>query len=214
MRWQPISYNGSTIHGTAYSARSTRGALDILAIPASDAQFTSRGLNATPVYAGSELRPREFSITIKRNGASGAQPTETQFGDMVETLNGVFYPPSEGTLVVWDIDDSNKPYYIRCVPVGAPNLAYPAIEYQFTAADPYFRTVTPGTVTMNLTASGQGGTVTVSGNASAKPVIRIAATGAKSGQYGYKIPVVTYNRTEKALKTYPVDFATTTAGSV
>lgn len=214
MRWQPISYNGSTIHGTAYSARSTRGALDMMAMPASDAQFVSRGLDSHPVYAGSELRPREFSITIKRNGTGAANPTETQFGDMVETLNGVFYPPSEGTLVVWDVDASNAPYYIKCIPVGAPNLNMPVVEYQFTAPDPYFYAVTAGTVTTNLTASGQGGTITVSGNAVVKPTIRIAATGAKTGQYGYKIPVVTYNRVSEALKTYPLDAATTTAGSV
>lgn len=207
MRWQPVTYNGSTIHGTAYAAYSGAGAMDLLNLPVSDAQFISRGLNTYSAYSGAVYRPREFSIIFERKGTGGSAPTPAQFGDMLETLKGLFYPPSEGTLTVWDIDDSNKPYTIRCVPVESPVISYREAEFRFVAADPRFYSAA-GTTSANLTSSPGTITVTVSGNVNSQPIIKITPTGAKSGDYAYKLPVVTYNQAGTALSVYPVDLAT------
>jgi len=165
----------------------------------SNSIFISRA-GASPVLAGSIVGESYFTINIICKGT---------VRDQLETLNQWFsvYDDTPKQLIIKDTDDSDKQYYIYCVPQSAPTLIG-TNTYQITMArkDPIWQSVTQNSTSWSITASGQTQAITNAGNIEAYPLLEFTPTSYPAGGYGYSRKVVFYPTSTLALQIAPLKF--------
>ena len=198
----PLSYNGGTINGGTLHAWFPRDGMSIYSLPDASPQMVDRGMGNYPKYTGKDLGSRSFTVSIAQQ-----TPTQTGYREMIEDLKQVFDPQDQTAraFVMTDSANSDKQWQLNAVVTGTSEVAYPLFVVNLTADDPRMESVITYSGTATLTASGQGGTVTVGGNAKTQPTITLKPTSNKAGGYTYKRPILTYNTLNVALPGYPVN---------
>jgi hypothetical protein len=98
-----------------------------------------------------------------------------------------------GTLVC--TDEASKQWYVEAIPERQMDIGPNHTEFVLYAADPIWKSVTPGTIIGTLTSSPGTVTCTPDGNKAALPVFQIKPTSSKGTLFAYKRFITAYNQT-------------------
>jgi hypothetical protein len=179
MQLVPVSFNGTDINdGTNYKAWIERSSANIQ--PSANTSYVARA-GAYPIYSGKDFQSATFTIKIEPLGA---------FLDAWETLNILFNAQDENLkqLIVKDIDDSDKQYYVYATPKQA-TAGNDGANYTVTLAldDPVWQSVTQNSQTFSTTSATDSTSVTAAGNADSYPIFEITPTSQPSSDYLYNV---------------------------
>lgn len=100
---------------------------------------------------------------------------------------------SPHNLIVKDIADSDRQWYLRGYPVEVKEQQAGLYFVRFQLETPIWQLVTAGTTTWSITASGQTQVVTALGNVPVPPVFTITPTVTKTGGLSKGIWIPVYN---------------------
>jgi hypothetical protein len=198
MRITVESYDGHDLNDSSYRAYipldESAGMLNLA--DASEVAIARAG--NFPSFAGKNLAGKSFVLSVYMLGTYSTQ---------IDTLKQWFDTRSTTLkkLVISDPLNSDKQWYVMCACVKQPVIDGPTTEFVLYAPDPTLLSNTASTDSWSVTASGQTKALTVPGNVSAKPVITITPTQAKSGSYAYKRFLTVKNVTSSAFVDYPYD---------
>lgn len=195
MRRSIVSYNSHAINdGSNYEAWFPKGTLT----PATGmVKEIARSFGA-PEYGGKALSGKVITIEINCLGTLHSQ---------YEQLKSWFDPLDEvrHKLIIEDTEDSDKQYYIYCVPVAVPEIDGERVTVQLYANDDSWYSETLNSSVWSVSTSGDTTSVTIGGNRYAKPILEIKPTASKTSTYTYTRYVTVYNKTDKQYTNYPID---------
>ena len=198
----PYSFNGYAINDYYWSGASPKVGNWASSFP--DGQrvnLSSTAVFSEVAYSFPKLSVTQLGgheITLRFNVKATSTNAIAVYRDQ---LKGWFNinDPQPHQLVCYDIDDTNRPWYLAGIPtsvvIGSANS-----EFLVTLAlnDPIWRLVTASTTgAMSVTTAPYTFNLTVKGNVSAKPIITIKPTSLRSGSYSYKRYIPIYNSTTK-----------------
>lgn len=126
----------------------------------------------------------------------------------IDTLNALFnpYDPDQHKLLVKDLNDSDKQYYVMGTPGGHPDWDGEELVVSVKVDDPIWKTETESSTTWNVTGTGDQETINVGGSFYAEPTFEITPTAAKAGGKAYRIFCPIYNPSTTITYTdYPLD---------
>lgn len=199
MNLKLISWNGHNINdGTSYLAffagiqplSFQSGVIDVQRFPRESKS------------AGVMLSGVTFPITIKILGT-----LNTNLNQLMSWFDES--DQNQYALVVYDQDDSDKPYYVMGRYIGATQTDKMGADTRVLSIyvdDPVWKAVTATTNTISVTASGDHVHITPGGNRFARPKITIKPTGAFAGtSYAYHRHVTITNNTAYKLDDYYFD---------
>lgn len=191
-----VSFNGTSLNDASFAAYFPRPS--VMAGPEGDAGFVERSY-FSPVYTYKRRKPRVLPIHIKMLGTVASN---------VDTLKVLFnpYANDEYKLLVADLNDSSKQYYVMGTPISIPDVDGQEMVVNLWVADPVWKTETETSVTWTVTVTGDQESITVGGSFYSEPTFEITPTAAKSGGKAYRIFCPVYNPSTTITYTdYPLD---------
>jgi len=129
----------------------------------------------------------------------------------IDTLKSHFdtADPTEKKLLVRDLDDGNKQWYVMGVCVDQPEASRHHVTFTLAVADMVWTEESQSSESWSITASGQTKQITPGGNRPALPIFEIQPTSARSGGsdngFAYERFVVVKNNSGEALLNYPFE---------
>jgi len=195
MNLEIISFNGTDLNSATLKAYFP--APSVMAGPEGDAGFVERSY-FSPVYTYKRRKPRTLPIHIKMLGTIASN---------VDTLKALFnpYANDEYKLLVKDLNDSSKQYYVYGTPISIPDVDGQEMVVNLWVADPVWKTETETSVSWAVTGTGDQESITVGGSFYSEPTFEITPTSAKSGGKAYRIFCPVYNPSTITYTDYPVD---------
>jgi len=196
MNLEIISFNGTSLNDSSFKAYFPKPS--VMAGPEGDAGFVERSY-FSPVFTYKRRKPRTLPIHIKMLGTVATN---------VDTLKALFNPYStdEYKLLVKDLNDSDKQYYVYGTPISIPDVDGQEMVVNLWVADPVWKTETETSVSWSVTGTGDQESITVGGSFYSEPTFEITPTAAKSGGKAYRIFCPVYNPSTTITYTdYPLD---------
>lgn len=195
MKLVPYTYNGTVINdGTVLQAWLVN---DQSQFYSANVETIERSGNF-PAYAGKTMRERTIpvGIFIKSDVAAVAGTVAAWFDPKDAT---------EHEFVCRDADESNKSYYVKATPVGIPKWDGGHMVINLLASDSMWRTSTEYSGTIAVSGTSTSGTITNAGRLPTAPTFEITPASTGGTAYANKNWIIAYNRSEKALKDYPLN---------
>jgi len=196
MNLEIISFNGTSLNDSSFKAYFPKPS--VMAGPEGDAGFVERSYFG-PVFTYKRRKPRTLPVHIKMLGTVASN---------VDTLKALFnpYANDEYKLLVKDLNDSNKQYYVYGTPISIPDVDGQEMVVNLWVADPVWKTETETSVSWSVTGTGDQESITVGGSFYSEPTFEITPTAAKSGGKAYRIFCPVYNPSTTITYTnYPLD---------
>jgi len=198
MNLEIISFNGTSLNDSSFKAYFPKPS--VMAGPEGDAGFVERSY-FSPVFTYKRRKPRTLPVHIKMLGTVASN---------VDTLKALFnpYANDEYKLLVKDLNDSDKQYYVYGTPISIPDVDGQEMVVNLWVADPVWKTETETSVSWTVTGTGDQESITVGGSFYSEPTFEITPTAAKSGGKAYRIFCPVYNPSTTITYTdYPLDIA-------
>ena len=196
MNLEIISFNGTSLNDSSFKAYFPKPS--VMAGPEGDAGFVERSYFG-PVFTRKRRKPRTLPVHIKMLGTVASN---------VDTLKALFnpYANDEYKLLVKDLNDSDKQYYVYGTPISIPDVDGQEMVVNLWVADPVWKTETETSVNWAVTGTGDQESITVGGSFYSEPTFEITPTAAKSGGKAYRIFCPVYNPSTTIEYTdYPLD---------
>jgi phage-related protein len=199
MRWSLVSFDGNAINdGSNFEAFFP---IESPVMGQSTMEMVERAGNY-PEAAGKRLSSLRFQIHIICKGTY-----QEQLESLTRWFNSTVLTAKQ--LIVADLDDSSKQYYMYVTPVspgiereaGSPNEYVMTVE----AAEPVWLEVVESSGSLGATATGQTLVVTNGGNVDCYPRVTLTPTTAKGGGYMYKIPILCRSRATLGANDFPIE---------
>jgi hypothetical protein len=201
MQLSIISYNGHLINDTTnYEAYFPVGT--VMTQPSMEIKEINRP-DMQPIYAGKILKSIMLPIEIILKGVIATQ---------IDTLKNWLdaYDPTPYILLVKDIANSNKQWYVMGVVASQPETEGNRARFILSVQDPVWRSDTLNSSSWAITASGQIKEITIAGNKDAYPILEITPTSAGGTGFAYRRWIALYACAAKTMKNYPVNVCGTT----
>jgi hypothetical protein len=197
-----LTYNGININDTTnFEAYFPAGMISRQ--PNIQLSEVMRGNMLSPILAGKTM-PGGWTLTL-------VVICKGTFATQIDTLKGYLsvYDPTPRALIIKDIGNSDKQWYVNATPIGMPDVNGNEVTFTLSVSDPVWRSVTENSSSWSITASGQTKAITVAGNQPAYPKLEITPTVAGGSGFGYRSWVALFSNSVNALVDYPVNICGT-----
>ena len=196
MNLEIVSYNGVSLNDSSFKAYFP--VPSVMTGPDVDIGEVERSYFA-PITTYKKRKSKFLFLNVRMLGVIASN---------IDTLNALFnpYDPDEHKLLVKDLNDSDKQYYVMGTPGSHPAWEGEELVVSLKVADPIWKTETESETPWTITADGDQETVVVGGSFYSEPAFEITPTAAKSGGSGFRIYCPVYNPIDTdEYEDYPFD---------